>query len=224
MSRAKNLETLKELGFAVSPSLPTSREAGTALRPAVEIAQRLCGLDAVCTWVMSSEEDNPSAQIEAYVDDNDLDLDDDDVAILQTSRTKARERFADQIGWRMENMWPLAWALGFARLPTVQGMIDDGVLQPLFQFLPRMDHDVAQWAQRQKVRDSAVVVDLEDFFYCAHNAARSAQVAAASGGRPTSVPKGFDVVVGTGVIHERRHSLTWMTSPGVAWDDTDLST
>ena len=41
--------------------------------------------------------------------------------------------------------------------------------------------------------------------------ARSAQL-----GAPTA-PKGFDPVVGTGVIHERRHSLTWAISPDVSW-------
>ena len=37
---------------------------------------------------------------------------------------------------------------------------------------------------------------------------------------------GFKVApwLGTGVIHERRHALTWATSPRVKWDDTDLST
>lgn len=27
-----------------------------------------------------------------------------------------------------------------------------------------------------------------------------------------------------GAIHERRHSLTWILSPGIDWDDTDMST
>ncbi len=39
-----------------------------------------------------------------------------------------------------------------------------------------------------------------------------------------TVPKGFHPIAGTGVIHERRHALTWATSPRVKWDDTDLST
>lgn len=220
MTRAKNLQTLKELGFTVSPALPTTREAATGLRSPVEIARRLCGLDAVCSWVMSTATDNPDEQIEAYVDDNDLDLDGDDVEILQTPRQQAQQQFGDSVGWRLENMWPLAWVLGFPRLPTVQGMIDDGVIQPLFKFLPKMTDDVEAWALRQKVRAAADVLALEDFFYCAHNAARSAQVDP----QARTVPKGFDAVIGTGVIHERRHALTWATSPDVSWDETDLST
>ena len=71
---------------------------------------------------------------------------------------------------------------------------------------------------RARPRALAEVVALEDHFYAAHNAARSAQL----GGR--TVPKGFHPVVNGGVVHERRHALTWALSPGVAWDDTDLST
>lgn len=218
MSRAANLVTLAKLGFVVAPGLPTVREAGTELRPALEIAQRLCGLDAVCSWVMSTEKDNPSELIEAYVDDNDLDLDDDDVAILQMPRTKARAAHGESIGWRLENMWPLAWILGFGPVPPVHGMVGDDVIQPMFSFLPQMTDDVAGWAQAQKPRKSKDVVALEDLFYCAHNAARSAQLGGAT------VPKGFHPVGDGGVVHERRHALTWATSPGVAWDDTDLST
>lgn len=222
MTRAKNLQTLKELGFTVSPGLPTQRDAVTGLRPAEEIMRRLCGLDAVCSWVMSTQEDNPDELIVAYIDDNDLDLDGDDVEILQTPRARAQQQFIDSIGWRLENMWPLAWVLGFPRLPTVQGMIDDGVIQPLFRFLPKMTDDLDAWTARQKVRAAADVVDLEDFFYCAHNAARSAQLAPK--GKATTVPRGFDAVVGAGVIHERRHALTWAVSPDVRWEETDLST
>lgn len=218
MSRAKNLKTLKELGFTVSPGLPTTREAITGLRPPLEIAQRLCGLDAVCTWVMSSQQDNPDEQIEAYVDDNDLDLDGDDIEILQTPRKQAQQQHRDSIGWRLENMWPLAWILGFSPTPAVQGMIDDAVIQPMFDFLPKITDELPSWTKQRKVRAAVDVLDLEDLFYCAHNAGRSAQL----GGK--TAPKGFDPVTGTGVIHERRHALTWATSPGVAWPDTDLST
>jgi hypothetical protein len=27
-----------------------------------------------------------------------------------------------------------------------------------------------------------------------------------------------------GVVHEHRHALTWVLSPGTLWEDTDLST
>jgi hypothetical protein len=218
MSRASNLATLRTMGFVVAPDLRPARDAIATVRPAIEIARRLCGLDAVCSWVMSSEQDNPSDLIEAYVDDNDLDVTGDDVAILQTPRKKAREAWQDAVGWRLENMWPLAWTLGFAPVPLVQGMVGDDVIAPLFAFLPQMTDDVAAWAKQQKPRRKADVVDLEDLFFCAHHAARSAQQGAAT------VPAGFHPGGDGGVVHERRHALTWALSPDTAWDDTDLST
>ncbi len=218
MSRAQSIKALKELGFTVSPGLPLTRDVVTGLRPPQEIAQRLCGLDAVCTWVMSSATDNPDEQIEAYVDDNDLMVDGDDVEILQTPRAQAQQQFRELVGWRLENMWSLAWILGFPRVPTIQGIIGDAVIQPLFAFLPKMTDELDAWTSKRKVRSNDEVLSLEDFFFCAHNAARSAQLGA------STAPKGFEPVVGTGVIHERRHSLTWAISPDVSWEDTDLST
>jgi hypothetical protein len=46
-------------------------------------------------------------------------------------------------------------------------------------------------------------------------------------GRPVrfiTVPADFDPIANGGVIHERRHALTWALAPGVSWDDIDLST
>jgi hypothetical protein len=48
-----------------------------------------------------------------------------------------------------------------------------------------------------------------------HNAVRSAQL-----GEDT-VPEGFHPIANGGVIHERRHALTWAISPGVSWEKTE---
>lgn len=47
---------------------------------------------------------------------------------------------------------------------------------------------------------------------------------AGDSGMTNVVPQGFHPVADGGTIHERRHSLTSVLSPGVAWEDTDLST
>jgi hypothetical protein len=60
---------------------------------------------------------------------------------------------------------------------------------------------------------------MEDLFYCAYSAVRSAVYGGAA-----SVPERFDPMVNGLVIQERRHALTWMVSPGVAWQETDRST
>ena len=62
---------------------------------------------------------------------------------------------------------------------------------------------------------------MEDLFYCVHNAVRSAQLAMHEENDDAVgiVPEGFDPIANGGVIHERRHALTWALSPGVDWDE-----
>ena len=88
----------------------------------------------------------------------------------------------------------------------------------LFDFLPGHDASVSDLVARAQPRSFQEVLELEDLFYCAHNAVRSAQL-----GRAT-VPDDFDPISDGGCVHERRHALTWLLSPGVDWDDTDLGT
>jgi hypothetical protein len=94
----------------------------------------------------------------------------------------------------LENMWPLAWVLGFPRPPALDGK----AARP-----PRRPDEVER---------------LEDRFSGCHNAVRSARL----GG--STVPRGFDPVVHGRAIQERRHALSWCLSPGTSWDDTDLAT
>ena len=121
----------------------------------------------------------------------------------------------------MENMWPLAWALGFELAPTPShGMVGGEVMGPLFrEFLPDMKGDLTSFVGKLQMRTREAVVELEDEFYCAHNAVRSAQQ-----GDTSAVPEGFHPVSEGGVVHERRHSLTWILSPTIDWEITDLST
>ncbi len=127
-------------------------------------------------------------------------------------RAKAKALHQETIGWRLENMWPLAWMLGFEPAPPVSGaMIDVETIRLLVA-----DQEVE--AKLARKRDE--VLDLGDLFYCAHNAARER---AARWPRPCR--KRFHPIAGTGVIHERRHALTWGdVAAREDGDDTDLST
>jgi len=199
--RQKNLAKLKKLGFKVAPSLPTARDA-ERVRPATEIAARFRALRELFLWVASEKPLKRTGVKRA--------LTPEERRIHAMPRAKARSLHQSAIGWRLENMWPLAWILGFDPAPPVSGeMIPGEIIRAL---LWNFD------AKAKVARDPSEVLDLEDLFYCAHNAGRSAQL----GGK--TVPKGFHPIAGTGVIHERRHALTWATSPRVKWDDTDLST
>ena len=219
--REKNLALLKGRGFQVAGSLPTVRSDGPVrLRPLPEIVGRAAALKALFVWISAPEEAAPAELVAGFINRNKIrdHLTDEERQMADLPRAAAHEQHTGTIGWRLENMWPLAWVLGFGLIPAVGGMIDDERIGSLLQFLPRFDSSVADFAKTCKPRPVTEVDALEDLFYCAHNAVRSAQL----GGN--TVPKGFHPVVDGGVVHERRHALTWVLSPGVAWDDTDLST
>lgn len=217
--RRANLERLAALGFVVAPGLPF--DTGRAKRPIEEIARRLMALDALFTWVSAREEHAAAARVRRYAEQNGL-VDAMTVkerAIFALDRARAHEEHVGAIGWRLENMWALAWILGFSEEPPVdQGMIDEPVIGAIFDFVPTLDQTLEEFVARASPRSDAEVDALEDLFYCAHNAVRSAQLG------DDTVPSGFHPVADGGVVHERRHALTWALSPGVAWDETDLST
>lgn len=220
--RTATFATLDARGFRPARWLPVHRTEGRpeedVLRPVEEIARRLMALDALFTWVSQASVD--PERVRAYAMRNHLQaaMPDEERALFEAPRADAA-REQSSIGWRLENMWPLAWALGFDRAPDVGGaMIDGDVIGALGQFLPRFDDSTEDFLARARVRPAGEVCDLEDLFYCAHNAVRSAQLGC------DTVPSDFDPTVHGGVVHERRHALTWMISPGVDWDEADLST
>ena len=219
--RARVFAELEGLGFRPARSLPLP-DPGRHVRPPEEIAARLMALDALFTWVAFSEEDVASERIESYVGRNGLRdwLAGDELAILSLPRAEAHESHVDAIGWKLENMWSLAWALGFEPEPSIESsqIRDDITRSMIYDFLPGLGRTVADLLARAAPRPAEDVIALEYRFYCADNAVRSAQL----GGR--TVPEGFHPVVHGGAVHERRHALTWCVSPGVDWDDTDLST
>jgi hypothetical protein len=221
--RESNLSYLSGLGFKVAAGLPLGpRGDGTGLRPLDEIARRLWALNCLFDYVAAPTKKVPTMKICKCMLRSDLRsfLTSDELAVLDGWRSKSQRRHADTIGWRLENMLPLAWIFGFAIEPDVDGdMLEGEPVNDLVEgFLGSLEQTLVEWMADKSTRAEAVIIEREDLFYCAHNAVRSAQM-----GEQT-VPAGFDPAVCGGVIHERRHALTWAISPGVAWDDTDLST
>lgn len=214
--RLNNARICLDAGFRPSNALPT--EFDHHLRPAVEIAQRLHVIKVLVMWLLIPEEHLPSERIMSFIRENKLDqyMSDEEKAILNASRDD--EDMRNQIGWKFENAWPLAWYFGYAA-PKIDGVMMTGEEMNdilLHHTCPLSGNLVAWVAEKNKVSDDSVL-KMEDLFYCLHNAVRSAQM-----GRP-SVPQGFNPMSHGGVIHERRHALTWMVSKGTAWDDTELS-
>lgn len=219
--RAITFTYLESLGFRPARSLPLPKMV-SSIRPAGEVAARLMALDALFTWVAYSEKNVATERIKNYIDRNQLRdwLTEKEAAIIDLPRDEAHESHVDNIGWKLENMWALAWVLGFEPEPGLEAaQVGQEVTRPLFfEFLPGLDTTVGDLLAKASPRLTADVVAMEYRFYCAHNAVRSAQL----GGN--TVPKGFHPIVHGGAVHERRHSLSWCVTPEATWDETDLST
>lgn len=212
-------------GFKPAKSLPTWKNrngVSQELRPKEEILDRLLCNYAAILWLVVPDESIASKQIQDFLDSNDLreKLTDGEKKILATKRDEAAKEFVDSVGWQMENMWALAWVLGFAETPDIdQDQIGEDTISSIWEFLaPAPREGKAEFLKVLELRPLNEVVQLEDVFYCTHNAVRSAQA-----GKDT-VPKHFHPIRNGGIIHEKRHSLTWVLSPDVSWEDTDLST
>lgn len=219
--RAKVFAELEAAGFHPARSLPLP-DTNAELRPEVEVASRLMALDALFTWVAFPRESVANDRLTDYVARNRLRewLTADEAKALDPPREVAHSEHVDLIGWRLENMWALAWVLGFEPAPNLAAaQVGEDVTRPLIMdFLPGLGATVADLLAKAAPRPAADVIEMEYRFYCAHNAVRSAQLGGAT------VPPGFHPVIHGGAVHERRHALTWCVTPDAPWDETDLST
>ena len=219
--RSRIFAELEAAGFRPAKSLPLPDLEQTT-RPAREVAARLMALHALLAWVAIPEQRAATPALNSYMERNELRswLTAEELAIVDLPRHDASEKHLNNIGWRLENMWPLAWVLGFQPAPDLgASLISDEVIQAMMsEFLPGLDADIAAMLTRSVARSSVEIVEMEYRFYCAHNAVRSAQLGS------DTVPAGFHPIVHGGAVHERRHSLSWCIAPGVDWGDTDLST
>lgn len=215
--RLKNISTCLDAGFRPASSLPTEFER--QIRPTIEIAQRLNAIQALILWLMVPEENLETDKILNFIDKNDLlnFMDEAEKEILKVSRDDEQAR--NSIGWKFENAWSLAWYFGYKEPEITGKMMSGEQMQEIMQdFSCPLDENIEDWIKDKTTLSEEKLMEKEDLFYCLHNAVRSAQM-----GRET-VPNGFDPMGNGGVIHERRHSLTWMLSNGISWEETDLST
>ena len=212
-------------GFTAAKGLPTfKRRAGLGgkLRSQKEIINRLLCNYLVISWVALPEDRISKQELLDLAKKNQLEdhLTESEQKILDSNREEAATQFIDSIGWKLENVWALAWVLGFEFTPEVYDrQIDQETITDLFRFLTPALEGRKELVKNISPRSLEEVAQLEDIFYCAHNAVRSAQ-----NGNPETVPKNFDPVAQGGIIHEKRHSLTWALTPKVKWEKTDLST
>jgi len=223
--RERHYLMLAERGFHCARWMPLYRndDGIDKIRPLCEIAALAMALDALFLLFAAPKDTIATEDLKGFLVRNELQqwLTPEELAILRLSRKKANQQHADNIGWRLENMWALCWILGFEPAPTFYtGQIPQEITHPmLMEFLPGMDGTIDDVLAKATPRTAEEVGEMEDLFYCAHNAVRSAQT-----GHSDAVPADFHPVIAGGAIHERRHSLTWALSPDVDWEETDLST
>lgn len=216
---------LAQDGFTSASHLPTFGKRagiGTKVRPQEEIVARLLCTYVSIVWVTADEKDVPSEKLKHLVEHYRLGdrMTDDEKAIFALPRDTARTKHEGTIGWRMENLLALAWVLGCEQVPDIDdAQADSETFGPVAEFVASAWKGRDEFGKGIQLRPAAEIAQLEDVFYCAHNAVRSAQ-----SGNARSVPKWFHPVRNGGVIHEKRHALTWVLSPGVDWEKTDLST
>lgn len=215
--RHQNLIICQTAGFKPASSLPT--EFDRQVRPSIEIAYRLHAIKSLVLWLMVPEENLPNDKILEFVRNNALTdwMTIEERKILDLARDDEGARNA--IGWKFENAWPLAWYFGYTE-PEISGQMMDGdqMREILMEHTSKLDQKIENWVEQKAIITEDELIQKEDLFYCLHNAVRSAQL----GGN--TVPNGFDPMGNGGVIHERRHSLTWMLSKNTKWEETDLST
>lgn len=211
---------LESQGFWPAHSLPPP-DLDATLRDEQEICQRLMALQSVFAWAAMPEHIAEDALLQSYIERNDLRsaMTASELALIDLPRQQAHALHGNRVGWRLENMWALAWIVGFSKMPTLEAsQISDEVIHAmLFDFLPDWSGHLDVFTTRASLRPASEVVFMEYKFYCAHNAVRSAQMGHAT------VPEGFDPLAHGGAVHERRHSFTWALAQD-DWDDTDLST
>lgn len=219
--RSQNMGSLKELGFAPALWLPLP-EMHRDIRPESEIKGRLYALANLFAWASAPPEAVPDQQLREYVESHELKVwfTSEELEIWTLARETALEEHSGTIGWKLENMWALAWVLGFDIDPSLHtGQIQQEIIQQLFfEFVGALESPMSDL--EVKLRDCAQVIQMEDLFYCAHNAIRSAQMDPDA----NTVPEDFNPISDGGTVHERRHALTWCLSPDVDWEETDLST
>lgn len=215
--RERHYFELAQRGFIAARWLPID-ESEPQLRPHGEIVQRVNALNALFHWVSVSGAS--TSLIHSFVEQNHLrdGLCADERMIFELPRERAQAEHLSTIGWRLENMWPLSWVLGFVHPPLFYlGQLPGEVVQAMvLQFLPSLDSRVEMPVDNMQSPER--VAALEDLFYCAHNAVVSAQLGS------ETLPPHFHPVRDGGAIHERRHALKWCLSPGRAWDEISLDT
>jgi hypothetical protein len=215
--RAETIEALSRAGFATSAELPEELDPALAeVRPAREIARRLMTLEVLFAHAGAPEEAMSSARLKAYVKRSDLEgeMSEEELELWQTDREGAQAEHGESIDWLLEELWPLAWALGYSRAPGIAtGLIPDDVIQEIFyQFLPGLDGAVDSFAAKCELRSLGALLGEHDLLTCALAVATSEK-----SGR--TLPAEFVPARDSDVLAARLRAARFCLTPDLDWED-----
>ncbi len=209
--RDSHLGQLNDLGLETTDKIPNAHERGfSQVRPKPEIVRRLMATLAAFAWVCAPDEIVHDETVMRYIQENELNdgtFSLPEAKWIATPRNLARQ-FAVEAGWMTEYMWSLAWLLGYPPTPNPcpEQVTQEIIVALRDGFLGGFDSGFDELMNTTRVRSLESIITLEDLLYCAHNAM-------------------FRIgnVDSTRIVQERRHSLTWSLSPGVTWEQTDVT-
>ena len=216
---------LAKEGFTAAKGLPTMKRRagiGNTLRPVEEIIDRLLCNYVVLAWVALPEEETSTKALQRLIRDNELGekLTAKEKKILRTKRQSPSKATVDAVAQKTENLWTLAWILGFDLTPEInQEPISQEFITKLFHFLAPLRKGKEEFLENVHLRSFEEVAQLEDIFYSAHSAFTSAQQ-----GTKDAIPQHFHTRQHNKIILAKRHALTWSLSPGITWNQTSLKT
>lgn len=214
-----------ERGVPVFPGpLWTYDEADVVLRDPQEVARRVFVL-----WAVSLRGEGISKQElwGEFLKKRDIwpYASPEEKRFLNESRPNPDE--AQNLVWRLESMWILAWALGhLPALPWPDGMCDTRRLMELIA--PARDDPA--FVSQAKLRDKSEILDAQETTMRLHWAIRDAHLnqrriaANLDWKNPTEMIDAAPTMAGR-LIEERHYVLNWLVCFGNAdWDDVDTPT
>lgn len=217
--RSKNRGLISRLGLRVSASLP--ERSNPVVRPAREIANRIIAFKTVLMYVLAPPEVISTTAIQTAVRNFQMGswFTSEEKELLTTPRQQAATEQIDSIGWLLESLLALCWCLN-QNVPlsaTITPLDAEDSRSIYGNWTPFLNENLPNWFAQVRVRGVEEIAAMEDLYFCLHNAARN--VALSNEPPPTGfLPGSHDLV-----IQHRRQALTWVLSPGVSWDKTDLS-
>jgi hypothetical protein len=136
--RAVSKRRCQLAGFTFAKSMPQRTAEECLLRPADEIVNRTHALLLLILFVCDSEEGSSTAEILEDLDRYRLwrHLTVGETDVFGLDRMQASNEYADVIGWQMENVWPLAWYLGFETEPRIDGVMIHDEINDIRTFSP----------------------------------------------------------------------------------------